>query len=64
MNVYVIGSSPAPDWCADRLMQFQKMDGTIGFEFRGTIQDIILEKGDKLIKNGQRIEVRRMKHEG
>ena len=57
---YTIGKGPAPDWCRGLLTHFQKYDGTIGYEFYGKYKDFDLNVGDKLIRKGKQIEVKRM----
>lgn len=57
--VYVIGNGPAPKWCAGLLAPYQRMDGTVGYEFRGHERDFSLCIGDTLIKEGKKIKVKR-----
>lgn len=59
MKRYVIGASPVPDWLENRLMPYLRYDGEMGVEFKGTIMNFELQKGDVLVKNGNRIEVER-----
>lgn len=58
-RVYVVGKGPAPAWCRDLIMPFQKKNGKIGFEFHGYMMDYDLNVGDKLILRDGKIEVRR-----
>lgn len=58
-KIYVIGSGPAPAWCAGLLTPFQRLDGKIGYEFRGATMDFELYIGDALIREGKKIKVKR-----
>ena len=58
-NAYIIGKGKAPTWCADQLMPYLKMDGSIGCEYHGRIQIHELIPGDTLIRHGTRVDVRR-----
>lgn len=60
-EIYILGQGPAPDWCRDKLMAYQKTNGTTGFFFYGTWKDFELKHGDKLVKCGNRINVERRK---
>lgn len=48
-----------PSWAAECLTPYKKSDGTTGVEFYGTYRSIDLDRGDELIKHGQRIEFKR-----
>ena len=54
---YIIGTSPIPEWAAERIAQYRKTDGKTGYEFYGTWRSIELEAGDALVKTGRRIEI-------
>lgn len=56
---YIVGTSPVPEWAAERLAQFKKTNGGTGYEFYGAWRTIELEAGDTLIKSGRRIEIER-----
>ena len=56
---YIIGTSPLPKWVQGRLLPFKKMDGSIGYEWRGYLRTYDLDVGDKLIKYGREIYVSR-----
>lgn len=56
---YILGCQPVPDWCKDKLMPYQKLDGSVGFLFYGSRKDFEMNVGDRLIKQGERIKVRR-----
>ena len=58
-KVYVIGSGPAPGWCAGLLTPYQRPDGQVGYEFHGAVQDFDLQIGDTLIKERKYIKVKR-----
>lgn len=56
---YIIGSGPAPSWCRDKLMLFQKKNGQLAYEFHGRTRDFDLNFGDKLILRGWNIDIER-----
>lgn len=56
---YKIGSSEIPEWLKNRLMPYQKMNGSIGCVFIGTRRDFELNVGDVIMKIGERIEIRK-----
>lgn len=56
---YTIGKSPIPWWARPFLMQFKRMDGTTGFEFSQWWGVEYLNAGDRLIKQGRKIKIRR-----
>lgn len=56
---YTIGSGTAPWWCRRLLMPYQKITGGIGIEFHGYTRDYDLNIGDKLIRCGNRIIIKR-----
>jgi hypothetical protein len=62
-DCYVIGKSPMPDWCARRLMQYKKMDGTTGYEWHytefGAWRSVELIKGDVLVRRGDVVYFKR-----
>ena len=58
-ELYVIGSVPVPDWCRDKLIPYQKSDGSIGYEFHSHIRDVNLVEGDELIRVGRKIYFKR-----
>ena len=60
-EVYVIGSKPAPNWCKDKLTPYLKMNGSVGFEYQGVLKTYDLKAGDRLIKQGRRVEIHRKK---
>ncbi len=57
-DTYIIGSSPVPDWCRRRIMQYRKVDGTTGYEYHGKVKSYDLDPGDVLEKKGKYIYVR------
>ena len=46
---YIIGNGRAPLWCRALLSPYLKMDGSVGYEFRGVKMNFDLNVGDKLI---------------
>lgn len=56
---YIIGTEPIPTWCKDYLSPYQKMDGSVGWEFYSKFRDYDLIAGDKLILDGYLIKVER-----
>lgn len=46
---YIIGQGRAPSWCSALLTPYSKLNGRIGYEFRGSYVDYDLNIGDKLI---------------
>lgn len=48
---YTIGKGRAPSWCSALLTPYRKLNGTIGYEYRGHYMDFDLNIGDKLILN-------------
>ena len=63
-QVYVIGKGPAPAWCAGKLTPYQRLDGKIGYEFRGAVKDYELCIGDALIREGKKIKVKKRQEAG
>lgn len=57
VQVYILGSGPAPSWCRDKLMLFQKKNGQLAYEFHGRTRDFDLNFGDMLILRGCNIEI-------
>ncbi len=57
-DTYTIGSGTPPDWLIDKLLPYQKMDGTVGYEFHGKYRTFFLVAGDKLIFSNGRINVK------
>lgn len=55
---YIIGNKPVPWWCNRELMQYQKADGTTGFEYFGRFVTFELNLGDVLIWDGYRVDVK------
>ncbi len=60
-ETYILGQEPAPDWCRDKLMAYQKTNGELGFCYYGAFKEFELEPGDVLVKSGERIKVERRK---
>ncbi len=58
---YIIGSGIPPDWLKNKLIPYRKMEGTVGYEFQGTFRIFCLSAGDKLVRNGRRIDVKQRK---
>ena len=58
-EIYVIGSEDIPYWAYAKIMPYRKMNGSIGYEFRGKFINMCLNAGDELIKCGNRIEIKR-----
>lgn len=58
-DIYVIGSGEAPEWCKDKLMPYQQMNGRVGFLFSDGKKDIALKPGDVLARKGEQIVFRR-----
>ena len=56
---YIIGFQPVPDWCIDKLMPYQKMNGSIGYLFYGDKRSFELNKGDRLIRRNDKIKIKR-----
>ena len=54
---YIIGTSPMPRWLRGRLLPFKKMDGSVGYEYRGYMRTYDLNIGDKLIRYGGQVYV-------
>lgn len=48
---YTVGKGIAPDWFRRRLMHYRKADGSTGYEWHGVSRNILLSKGDKVIRN-------------
>ena len=48
---YIIGNGRAPSWCSAHLTPYRKLDGTVGYEYRGRNMDFELDIGDRLIMN-------------
>ena len=46
---YIIGDGRAPYWCSALLTPYARLDGKIGYEFRGAYMDYDLSQGDKLV---------------
>lgn len=46
---YIIGKGRAPSWCSALLTPYSKLDGTVGYEFRGARMNFDLNIGDKLV---------------
>ena len=57
---YVIGESPIPAWCRKQLTPYRKLDGSTGYEYAGRVEDYELSPGDVLIKDGERVAIKRM----
>lgn len=57
MQIYVIGQRNIPLWCSKLVTPYRRMNGSIGIEFYGKDKALEMRKGDKLVKNGDRIEV-------
>lgn len=57
MQTYVIGQMQVPSWCSRLVTPYKRMDGSIGIEFHGKDKELEMRKGDKLVKNGDRIDV-------
>lgn len=51
-KTYVIGSGKPPRWCASKLMQYRKIDGSIGCEYLGRVKTFDLDAGDILEFDG------------
>ena len=58
-NRCILGSGNIPEWCRNKIMPFEKMNGGVGYEFHGAERDYILYKGDTLVKKGGRILIKR-----
>ena len=56
---YIIGTSPAPTWAAERLAPYKKTDGKTGYEFYGVFITVELNAGDVLIKDRRKINFER-----
>lgn len=56
---YVIGTSPMPWWVRGKLLPFKKMDGSVGYEWRGHLRTYDLNIGDSLIRYGREVHVNR-----
>jgi len=56
---YIIGSKDVPLWCKNKITPFKRMDGSVGYEFRGTEKDYDLAKGDRLVLHKGQIHIRR-----
>lgn len=56
---YIIGKGPAPEWCRGLLSPYQKMNGSVGYEFHGADRDFELNIGDKLVYDNGRILIGR-----
>ena len=54
---YIIGTSPMPRWLRGRLLPFKKMDGSVGYEYRGYMRTYDLDVGDTLIRYGGKVYV-------
>lgn len=50
-NIYIIGKGRAPSWCSALLTPYSKLNGRIGYEFRGANMNFDLNIGDKLIRD-------------
>ena len=61
MDEYVIGTGNVPGWCRNLVMQYQKIDGSVGYELYGTMRDIELNEGDRIVRQGSKIFIRRKK---
>jgi hypothetical protein len=61
---YVVGSGKPPSWLKNKIMPYRKMDGTTGFEFHGRQRTYVLYCGNKLVRNGSRIGIKRCKKNG
>ena len=46
-----------PRWLRGRLLPFKKMDGSVGYEYRGYMRTYDLNIGDKLIRYGGQVYV-------
>ena len=58
---YTLGSGTLPDWLKDKLLPYQKMNGTVGYEFRGKYRTFYLVAGDKLVLSEGKIKVKQRK---
>lgn len=56
---YILGIGEVPNWCRKALMAYRKIDGSIGFEFFGAVKTYKLSIGDVLIKDGNKIKIKR-----
>ena len=56
---YVIGETPIPAWCRKQLTPYRKLDGSTGYEYAGKVADYELTPGDMLIKDGERVTIKR-----
>lgn len=64
-DVYIIGKGRAPSWCSSLLTPYQKLNGRIGYEFRGANMNFDLNIGDKLVRDEQgKIKVVRQGYSG
>lgn len=59
MSRYIIGSKNPPAWCAKLLDPYKKLDGSVGYLFKGTWKDFELNVGDVLIRENGRINYER-----
>lgn len=50
---YVIGNGAAPNWCRQDLREYQKVDGSVGYELTSGHRIHELNKGDKIIRQGR-----------
>lgn len=56
---YIVGNGKAPWWCRRWLMHYQKPNGKVGIEFHGYTKDYDLNIGDKIMRCGDRIIIKR-----
>lgn len=59
MGEYIMGNGNMPDWVANKVMAYRKMDGSTGYEFRGMANIYEIHIGDKIIQNGHLIRFER-----
>ena len=60
---YTVGASPLPHWLRGRLLPFKKMDGSVGYEYRGAVRIYDLDIGDTLIRYGGQVYVNKQRRD-
>lgn len=61
-DTYTLGSGTPPDWLKNKLLPYQKMNGTVGYEFHGVYRTFYLVAGDELVlRNDRKIDVKQRK---
>ena len=62
-DTYTIGSGTLPDWLKNKLLPYQRMNGSVGYEFHGAYRTFYLVAGDKLVLSEGKVKVRQRRCE-